>query len=132
MGLLLGALAAVPAEACRCGPTAPARRLETEPESAKVQVLVRFQRRVPADAAHPTGPEWVEVETRPLRGAGFSRYRWGGTSCDLRLPQEGWFLLLSDGDPEKGFSSCATSLVPEEEATSILQRLRKAVPRGKH
>lgn len=124
--VLLGVLCAVPAEACRCGPTAPARRLETEPESAKVQVLVRFRRWVPSDAAQPTGPAWVEVETRPLRGPGFSRYRWGGSSCDLRLPEEGWFLLLSDGDPEAGFSSCTSALVPEEEAGPLVERLRKA------
>jgi hypothetical protein len=73
----------------------------------------------------------VEVETQPLRGAGFSRYRWGGSSCDLRLPQEGWFLLLSDGDPEMGFNTCATALLPVEEAGALVQRLRKAAATGK-
>jgi hypothetical protein len=130
--VLAAALAAKPSEACRCGPSAPARRLDTEPESAKVQVLVRFLRWVPSDAAHPTGPAWVEVETKPLRGAGFSRYRWGGSSCDVRLPHEGWFLLLSDTDPEVGFSTCTSSVIPVEEAGPLLERLRrKATPRGK-
>jgi len=120
--VFLAVLASGEARACRCvqGVT---DRLYQNPGAARVAVLLRSTRHFPEDLAVPTGPGWVEVETHPLRGKAFQRYRWGGTSCDLRVPVEGWYLLLTQGDPERGLSMCDTVLVPLDDAGPLISLL---------
>jgi hypothetical protein len=123
LAALLAALAPGAASACRCvqGVT---DRLYQSPGAARVAVLLRSPQPAPGTLPTPAAdPGWVEVQTHALRGKGFGRYRSRGTSCDLRVPVGGWFLLLSQGAPEQGFSLCDSVLVPLEDAGPLLAQL---------
>lgn len=122
---LLAALLAGEAGACRCA-QGITERLYPFPGSSRAAALVRArpetQPGVPP-APEATGPGWVELEGHALLGKNIQRYRSRGTSCDLRVPAGGWFLLLTQGDPDMGLSLCDSVLVPLEEAGPLLARL---------
>ncbi len=113
---LLSALESGEARACRCA-QGVTDRLYRSPGESRRAALVR------ASSQEATGPGWVELETHALRGGAFQRYRSRGTSCDLRVPPGGWFLLLTQGDPDRGFSLCDSALIPLEEAGPSLALL---------